>query len=45
MIATVTPDGAVSFAFERLSLDDLRATSGARYPEPLVRWCYENNHQ
>jgi Calcineurin-like phosphoesterase len=45
MIATVTPDGAVSFAFQRLSLDDIRAISGANYPEPLVRWCYENNHQ
>jgi hypothetical protein len=45
MIATVTPDGAVSFAFQSLSLDDLRAISGAHYPEPLVRWCYENNHQ
>ena len=45
MIATVTPDGAASFAFKRLSLDDLRAVSGADYPEPLIRWCYENNHQ
>jgi hypothetical protein len=45
MIATVAPDGAVSFAFERLSLDEIRAVNGANYPEPLVRWCYENNHQ
>ena len=45
MTATVTPNGEVSFAFERLSLDDLRAISGANYPEPLIRWCYENNHQ
>jgi hypothetical protein len=45
MIATVTADGATSFAFERLSLDDIRAVSGADYPEPLVRWCYEKNHQ
>jgi len=45
MIATVTPDGAVSFEFQRLSLDDLRAINASAYPEPLMRWCYENNHQ
>ena len=45
MIATVTGDGAVSFEFQRLSLDDLRAINGSAYPEPLIRWCYENNHQ
>lgn len=44
MIATVSPAGAVSFEFRRLSLDDLRA-AGSAYPEALVRWCYENNHQ
>jgi hypothetical protein len=45
MIATVTADGAVSFAFKRLSLDDLRTVSGADYPEPLIRWCYDSNRQ
>jgi hypothetical protein len=45
MIATVNADGEVSFAFEHLNLDDIRAISGARYPEPLIRWCDENNHQ
>jgi hypothetical protein len=45
LIATVTPSGDVSFAFQTLSLDDLRAANGANYPEPLVRWCYENNKQ
>jgi hypothetical protein len=45
MIATVAPGGVVSFQFERLSLDDLRAVSGAAYPDPLIRWCYENNKQ
>ncbi len=45
LLGTVTPDGAVSFEFQRLSLDDLRAANGANYAEPLVRWCYENNHQ
>jgi len=45
MVATVTRDGEVSFDFQRLSLDDLRSINGSAYPEPLIRWCYENNHQ
>ncbi len=45
MIATVTPGGEVSFAFQRLSLDEIRAVSGSAYPEALIRWCYDNNHQ
>jgi hypothetical protein len=45
MIASVARDGEVSFAFERLSLEELRAISGSAYPESLIRWCYENNHQ
>jgi hypothetical protein len=45
MIATVTPDDEVSFQFERLSLDDLRAVNGSAYPDALIRWCYEQNHQ
>ncbi|MGP0071976.1 MAG: metallophosphoesterase family protein [Bryobacteraceae bacterium] len=45
MIATVSAAGAVSFEFRRLSIDDLRANNGSAYPEALIRWCYENNHQ
>jgi len=45
MIATVKSDGAVSFDFERLSLRDLGVVNGSAYPEALIRWCYENNHQ
>jgi len=45
LVATAGGDGAVSFEFERLSLDDLRAVSGSAYPEPLIRWCFEQNHQ
>jgi len=45
MVATVAPDGAVSFEFQRLSIDDLRAIDGSAYPEALVRWCYESNKQ
>jgi Calcineurin-like phosphoesterase len=45
MIATVSPEGEVSFEFRRLSIEDLRAINGSTYPEPLINWCYENNHQ
>jgi hypothetical protein len=45
MIATVAADGAVSFEFRLMSIDDLRAANGSAYPEALIRWCVENNHQ
>jgi len=45
MLANVTPDGAVSFAFHKLSFEDLQADSAGKYPEPLVRWCYDENKQ
>jgi hypothetical protein len=45
MIATVSPDGAVAFEFEPLSLQALRDVGGSAYPEALIRWCYENNKQ
>jgi Calcineurin-like phosphoesterase len=45
MIATVASDGAVSFEFRTLGINDLRAVNGSAYPEALVRWCVENNHQ
>ncbi len=46
MIATVAPGWRRVVQFQRLSLEDIRAVNAsANYPEPLVRWCYENNHQ
>jgi hypothetical protein len=45
MIATVTPEGEVSFQFQRLSLNALRVANGSAYPDALIRWCYEQNHQ
>jgi hypothetical protein len=45
MIGTVAADGSVSFDFEKLSLEDLLTASRGKYPEPLVRWCYEENKQ
>jgi hypothetical protein len=45
MVATVTAAGAVSFEFQRLKIDDIRASNSSRYPEPLITWCYNNNKQ
>jgi hypothetical protein len=45
MIANVDAGGAVTLEFVRLSLDNLRAVSGSAYPDALIRWCYEQNHQ
>ena len=44
MVATVGADGSISTSFQQLMLDDLlKANPGV--PEPLVRWCYEQNKQ
>ncbi|MBZ5608598.1 MAG: metallophosphoesterase [Acidobacteriia bacterium] len=44
LLGSVSADGAIAFAFQKLSLDDLRAAN-AKTPEPLVRWCFEENKQ
>jgi calcineurin-like phosphoesterase family protein len=44
LLGTAGPDGAISFAFQKLSLEDLVAAN-ASAPEPLVRWCFEQNKQ
>jgi hypothetical protein len=45
MIGTVAADGSVSFEFQKLSVDDLLAAVQGKYPEALVRWCYNENKQ
>lgn len=45
MIGNVSPDGAVTFDFHKLSLEDLLATSQGKYPEALVKWCFNENRQ
>jgi len=45
VIGTVSAGGTVSFEFKKLSAEDLRAANGSGYPEALVRWCYDENHQ
>jgi hypothetical protein len=44
MVATVAPDGSLSTSFQPLSLDDLRHANPGT-PEPLVRWCFQENSQ
>ena len=44
LVVTVRVDGTVTTSFERLSLDDLLKSS-PDFPESLVRWCYDENHQ
>ncbi len=45
MIATVAADGAVSFEFRKLQLEDLLAANHGAYPGALIRWCYAENKQ
>jgi hypothetical protein len=45
MVGTVDNKGEVSFAFKKLSVDDLLISNEGLYPEPLVRWCFDENKQ
>jgi hypothetical protein len=45
MTGAVTSDGAISFAFHKLGIDDLFVANQGKYPEPLVRWCFDENKQ
>ena len=45
LLATVASDGAVSFAFRKLSVEDLLTVNKGKYPEPLIRWCDSENKQ
>ncbi len=42
MIVTVAVDGSISTSFQKLSLEDLRKAN-PKVPEPLMRWCFEEN--
>ena len=45
LVGTVAPDGAISFVFQKLTLEDLISANAGRYPQPLVRWCFDENKQ
>jgi len=44
LVATVGVDGSISTSFQQLMLDDL-LKANPNVPEPLVRWCFEQNKQ
>jgi hypothetical protein len=44
LLATAQPDGTIDFAFQKLTIDDLKRASPDR-PEALVRWCVDQNKQ
>jgi hypothetical protein len=45
LLATAASDGSISFAFQRLSVDDLLRADHGKEPAPLVHWCFDENHQ
>ena len=42
LVATAQPNGAIDFAFQKVTIDDLKRASPDR-PEALLRWCVEQN--
>jgi hypothetical protein len=45
MLGTVDDKGDVSFTFRKVNMDDVLISNEGRYPEPLVRWCFDENKQ
>jgi len=45
LLATVTEDSSISFSFQQLSLKDLRRMNQGKYPDQLIRWCYDENRR
>ena len=45
LLGTAMRDGSISFAFQKISLQDLLAANQGKQPEPLVRWCFDENTQ
>jgi hypothetical protein len=42
---TAKQDGSITFAYHSLSLQDLLVANEGKEPEPLVRWCFNENSQ
>ena len=45
LMGSAAPDGSVTFSFHQLSLADLLRSSQGKFPDPLVRWCNDQNKQ
>jgi hypothetical protein len=44
-LATVQPNGEISFEFEKLEESDIPASVTSRYGKDFVHWCFEENTQ
>jgi hypothetical protein len=44
LVAAVGVDGSIATSFQQLNLEDL-TKANPNTPQPLVRWCYEENKQ
>jgi hypothetical protein len=40
---TVAADGQITFSFQQVSLADLLRVNQGKFPDSLVRWCYDQN--
>ena len=45
LLATVSSDGSIQFAFHEILLDDLRMANAGKTPDSLVEWCYSENKE
>lgn len=43
LLATVMSDNSVRFEFKEISLADAKAANSAKFPDPLIEWCYAEN--
>jgi hypothetical protein len=45
LLGSVAKDSSVSFSFIRFGLDDLMGVNRGKYPDKLIRWCFEENRR
>ena len=45
LLGSAAADGAITFTFQPVRLEDLLQANHSRLPEALVRWCFQNNKQ
>ena len=43
LLASAAKDGSIYFSFVQFSLDELRRVNQGKYPDKLLRWCFEEN--
>ena len=45
LLGTAGADGSIAFSFQQIQAADLLRSSQGKYPEPLVRWCVDENKE